>query len=680
MKRFLILLILTSTAFTFNALAQKLTSFYATGSGYGYKNEKGDTVIAPVYDSGPYQVKINDKFWIRKNGKYGMLEGSGKVVVDFVFDHVIHERFLTITQINSKSTKLYGGVNKLGITVFEPIYDEIIPEGEYFILSKDGKMGVSHYSGKKVCELKYEMIFKYFDKKLIKVRNNNLYGYIDYSGNEVIAPKYDTLSGITEKRVIFRQDAKYGLLDLKGKVVLPAKYDLIYNFSKGSTVVVLNKKYGFIDANGKEILPLNYDYANHFMDDNRAVAEADSKVFLIDKKGKRYIEGLYDFIENYNEDYILVGKYDSFGRDYENLRFGLIGEKFNTLLPCEFEEEIYTYDFDYQGLLMAKKNGKYALFNREFKQLTDFVFDEIIDLYQFMNCGIASAKINGSYYLISVDGRIMTEKGYAEIANTEELCYIKVVPTYENGKQGMLGIDGKEIIPCIYNYIENVNYYNPDLPDYKEEKPIYFIVSTNIKSGLYDIKGRMILDTIYDSPFNELNYKPFGPWVLRIGDKYGIADTSGKALLPFDYDGIELYGEDFIPFYILQKEGKYGFYNFNEKVFTPCIFDEVNLGNFIEGQYFTDFSIDGKYGLINQVGKIIIDPSYSQIDTYLYLKLGFIVVWEDDLMGLKDNTGKTILECSYHGFDIKPRKGFKAVIILSDGNEILLDNENNIIK
>jgi len=60
---------------------------------------------------------------------------------------------------------------------------------------------------------------------------------------------------------------------------------------------------------------------------------------------------------------------------------------------------------------------------------------------------------------------------------------------------------------------------------------------------------------------------------------YGVVDSAGKILLPFEFDWIQTPSNSF---FIVSKNGKYGTYNLQGKAVLPCQFDV--LSDFYEGQ------------------------------------------------------------------------------------------------
>ena len=54
-------------------------------------------------------------------------------------------------------------------------------------------------------------------------------------------------------------NGKWGFIDKTGTNVIACKYDDIRNFSEGLAAVQLNGKWGFIDKTGSNVIDCNYD-------------------------------------------------------------------------------------------------------------------------------------------------------------------------------------------------------------------------------------------------------------------------------------------------------------------------------------------------------------------------------------------------------------------------------------
>lgn len=134
---------------------------------------------------------------------------------------------------------------------------------------------------------------------------NQKYGYIDTKGRLVVPYEYDAAHDFHEGMALIGKNGtdrsqKYGFVDATGKVIVPPKYDAAYDFSEGLALVKEknadgNSRYGFIDKTGEVAIPLEYQYANSFSE-GLAEVEKDSRCGYIDTSGNYVIQPNNGFI------------------------------------------------------------------------------------------------------------------------------------------------------------------------------------------------------------------------------------------------------------------------------------------------------------------------------------------------------------------------------------------------
>ena len=116
MKKFLLISILGLTTI---CKAQVVPFYSAANDKYGYKNEKGEVVIAPKYDLA-YTLD-EGMAAVRFNGKYGFVDKNGKEIVSPKYENTwkFIGGFAAV-----KSGGKYGFINLKGKEVIPPIYEE----------------------------------------------------------------------------------------------------------------------------------------------------------------------------------------------------------------------------------------------------------------------------------------------------------------------------------------------------------------------------------------------------------------------------------------------------------------------------------------------------------------------------------------------------------------------------
>lgn len=167
--------------------------------------------------------------------------------------------------------------------------------------------------------------------------------------------------------------------------------------------------------------------------------------------------------------------------------------------------------------------------------------------------------------------------------------------------------------------------------------------------GIYNLENdKLILETKY----SEISYIPFtGDFLVKINNKIGIKNNSGKDKIKVQYDKIELINQD-LKMYVVKKDNKYGVINQNEKVIIPINYDEIGL----DLNSFSKNNIKNKYILFDEL----------------------IPVKKEELWGMYDIEGNQVLKCKYNNFGCIASKVKNAenVLIIPDYNAIVV-NKND---
>lgn len=164
---------------------------------------------------------------IERNGKYGYVDGAGKIVIEpqFVEAGVFSESLAWV-----KVGKRYGYIDETGHIVIEPEFGEDDP-------------------------LRTDRPVKLFSDGLAAVRVNNSYGYIDKSGNFIIEPQFEDAEPFSEGLAAVQVGAvnryKYGYIDKTGQFVIKPQFEEAESFSDGRAKVKFGGKVMFIDRNGE---------------------------------------------------------------------------------------------------------------------------------------------------------------------------------------------------------------------------------------------------------------------------------------------------------------------------------------------------------------------------------------------------------------------------------------------
>ena len=135
-----------------------------------------------------------------------------------------------------------------------------------------------------------------FHNDCAKVRTDTGYGFIDWSGKEVIPCMIDfhSITNFNDGRAAFQEteSGKYGFVDKELNTVIPCRFDMVSDFSEGLACVQRDGLYGFINTDGEEVIPLQYSFAGDFgsYEAGFASVRKNGQRFYIDGKGAEFVQ------------------------------------------------------------------------------------------------------------------------------------------------------------------------------------------------------------------------------------------------------------------------------------------------------------------------------------------------------------------------------------------------------
>jgi hypothetical protein len=386
---------------------------------YGFKNLMTDNVlIQPEFEE--IDLAFSDFMVARKNGKTGVINKKGEVVVPFEFQRIrpsspnIKRRYPWLL---AAKNGLWGLIDPTGRT-FEPFEwteaDFYAQNDSLVLLSKMGHQRLLNRQGKTIIEThfdRWETSGGLDRKKLIYARQNGKAGLVDFQQKVVLPFEYEHVVWVEGKVVCIINNKKYGLVSFGGRPILPAEHGYIHSkyahglFGVGTLDA---KKQGVVDSTGVFVLPIAYAQAylvagNSLM----AVKNADSKIAIFDLRGKQLTEHLFENILDH--------------REVSDLFFGQIGMQKYRLLNGKGEfvsPEVFESVGVSPTACVASVGWKNAFFRLDGKQVTGFKyygasgFDSILNrdrMVQYKRLPkektwIGHASVNGREIFIDSDG------------------------------------------------------------------------------------------------------------------------------------------------------------------------------------------------------------------------------------------------------------------------------------
>ncbi len=288
---------------------------------------------------------------------------------------------------------LFGFKLEDGTEIVPPRYKFVdeFHNGFCIVLADYDQYGLINRRGEEVLPCIFKEI-AYPSEGIIRARKDQLYGYYDTTGREIIAPQWRSAGGFVSGMAVVgvQTDSnitEYGYIDTHGRWVLSPRYEYAYPFVEGRAVVQQYERFGLIDSTGKEIIPIKYLVMSS-PNEGRVFAR-DPQTMLIamfDLDGRRitdfryddilsFGDGLYAVLRNGNQYYLnangkerygtweLAGRFiEGFATVKRNGKYGILNRKGKLILPCEYDysnrapEEYVFHD----GLALVEKDGKFG--------------------------------------------------------------------------------------------------------------------------------------------------------------------------------------------------------------------------------------------------------------------------------------------------------------------------------
>ncbi len=428
-------------------------------SKWGVINSKGETVISPMYDemitipnsekavfvvtsdvnyeTGTYSSKaVNDKneqlftnydkvetiqnydkqnnLWyeksclkVQKDGKYGLIDLSGKVLLSCEYDWVepiIHESNSLITIKDGKK----GLVSTTGSVIIENLYSDIKAltekyEDGYIVKNDQGKVGVIGTNKKVILPLEYDEIKNVTSDSTYIVKKNGKWKILNAQTNEENDFNYDDATQIINGYITVKSNGKYGIITTKGEETVAPNYeDLSYIFTN-SYIAKKDGKYGVIDVTGTTKLNFTYNYLSYIKEADILEGENDTvNTDLLDRNFEVKLSGI---VSQINTD---VG--------YLRLRISSEYKYFNFKFEEKKSQDLLTTN----TLFLSKQNGKYGFVNKNGIVVIDYLYDDATEQNE---AGFVAVKKDGKWGSINSKGETVVSPSY-ELKNNPVIDFI----------------------------------------------------------------------------------------------------------------------------------------------------------------------------------------------------------------------------------------------------------------
>jgi hypothetical protein len=216
-----------------NLFSEGLAGFSIVEEGetkWGFVDTSGKVVINPqfkeirMFSEGFCAVKNDDNLW-------GYIDRYGKIVINYQFDGVAGSfdgngmgKFLNGRAI-VKSGKQFCVINEEGRYEINPQFDEIIADGENYLIENDGVYGWCDSNGKLIINPQFDQAFPFGSNDYAPVEIGNKWGYINREGKIEINPQFKGALPYHNNRALVATGDKFGIIDSDGKYLVNPQFE-----------------------------------------------------------------------------------------------------------------------------------------------------------------------------------------------------------------------------------------------------------------------------------------------------------------------------------------------------------------------------------------------------------------------------------------------------------------------
>lgn len=506
-------------------------------------------------------------FKLYKNQKYGVIDENGNILINPEYE---------IVNIPNPTKAVFICYND---------YDETTGEYKTKVLNSKNEEILTQFE--QVLPLKCEQSTSNipFEKSVLKYKENGKYGIIDFSGERITNPVYDSIESLEYKEgsLLVEQNGKFGIININGKQIVKIQYDKIEsdayyteeNDYMESGFITQNKteegyRYGYIDKYGKEILETVYNEVSRVTD----IKDEKNIYLLISKNGKygilenkkTIIEAIYEEIEyNKTNELFIVQK---------GSKQGIISLNGQEILPTEYDYVLCT-----GSKITVKKGESIEIYNSKGER-QDKKYNNSIETTN--ENYIITIDDNDNYGVINKQGQVLIKNQYQYIEYAFEDYFIAT----QNGKVGVISIGNGLLINFNYDIIQKI----------KDKNVLQAIISNTNVIEIYNNKIEK-QTSIKDA-------------VLYTNDSY-IKLISNKDMKYLDNDGNAISNKELLKnnkLFAYNQNNKWGFVDSNDNIVIEPKYDIVTEFN----EYgFAGIKKDDKWGVVDIQGQIIVEPSYK---------------------------------------------------------------------
>lgn len=643
------------------------SSYYRKDEKYGVIDKSGQEIIKIAYDRIKdikkdrvvAEIKDIGEFCFGLDGKSCIIENQIISIPDWCLgvQHINGDIFSALSD-----RKKWGIINTNGEILCEPVFDKIgdvrddIVVGESY--SNGTKYGLFALASNVSIPAIYDSIPE-IEGNYYKVKKNDLYGFIDINGTELLKPEYKEITkDLGYGYYIVRKDHKQGLLNAHFETIFEPQYEEITIIRKGLYRICKSysrpKKWTLFNDSGQ--------ISNSFDEMGSSINKGLIRVSKYGKKGFINIDGSIVIHSDDNKPIELPTKF-SWGEDFVNGIAAVWINGFPNYVDKNFN-------------VIINNNGNVVKISTK--------LDYIISVNRDQNYTFVYQRKVG---LLSKDGKLLVDPKYNFLSFYNDGLYLATIKDENKKSCGIISTNGELIVPITYasitpflgkakkeehlvwdqdEWIDISDELSDGAPKINEEDIKYWLTATDDdKYGLINADAEVCLEAKYSD-------------IVQVGKAFlveneiqkSILDDHFKLKLPLadtytkleSYDGRVHHKENWeekektdhtIPEPVIPEESvklgllynNYGYGLIDDKG-NLCI--DTKYDNIVQSEHVFFVKWGKLWGVVNDRFETVIEPKYDSAKAFKYGFLTENYRANDNNVGLIDKYGNEVLEPIYH--------------------------------
>lgn len=653
---------------------------------YGLLQEDGKLVVPCEYDTIKLETQYEGQWYdgvaydykfavLKRNGKVGVADENGHVIVPFDYDDA---KVINSAVIAVSLKGVWGWAStKTGQLLKEPQFEYVTNfYSDEFVEIRNGEQaGLAKATGDVIIPIKYDDYMRIlYDGEEIRFEANisNSSYVFDTTGNILLSGHqlYRAISG--SSLLVFKEKDHLGIIDPSSKnVIVQPSLDYIGGFNRNLATAKKKDKYGVITSQGQVVLDFEYDEISFLTAAGRYASEFVPSVSR--ENGDKGLESdpklkaRMNYEREVNEKNYLIAVI----KDGQKAIYSWEG---HPILPMGKYNGIEAHYYNGKTFYRVESDGKMGIVDEHGKEILPPAY-ALENSYQFSNRGVEYEPDVRSRYLAFSKGK--REGSYKEQIGLFDLELKKLIVPFAEQTIDILSSEWMLIRKTLQNYDNAFFSYNmkqnqmDTLPqDIVEchllEDRFWLFEMKNKQYKLVDFQGRLVyenpawrVDASYNllrfPTYNEKNHGGFYSGLKKVygkdGDlfidehgeekrfngleqvdafyegvalaakrdiattnqrgkyKYGMIDTEGQVLLPFEFDNVYATGSD-EGVLLIQKGERNGLVRRDGSILLAPVFDYIDFSSSYPNIMIVK---DGKSGMADKNGNIVIATHYDVI-------------------------------------------------------------------